>query len=158
MQMNWMKGCAAVASLFFAAAIGSAQQQQPKFDGAWQMDAAKSHLNDTRVVALTIVTVGDGIKITMKTKKSDGQETTSEFTSKLNGRACEMPEQGHVSKLTVWFDGPTLNACKENGPAGDVTSMWKFELSPDKQMMTMKISHLEPVADDETMVFVRKAS
>jgi hypothetical protein len=34
--------------------------------------------------------------------------------------------------------------------------MWKFELSPDKQTMTWKISHYEPAGDDETLVFNKK--
>jgi hypothetical protein len=143
-------------SLFFAAAILSAQQKT--FDGNWQMDNAKSHVNDGRVVALTIATGGDGIKITMKTQKGDAKEIVSEFTSKLNGKACEMAEGNHKSKLTVWYDGPVLNACKEDGPADDVTSVWKFELAPDKQTMTMKISHYVPAADDETIVFTKKTS
>jgi hypothetical protein len=143
-------------SLFFAAAMVSAQQKT--FDGNWQMDSAKSHVSDGRVVALTIATVAEGIKITMKTQKGDAKEVVSEFTSKLNGKACEMAEGDHKSKLTVWYDGPTLNACKENGPAGDVTSEWKFELGPDKQTMTMKISHYDPAAEDETIVFTKKTS
>ena len=149
------KGC--IASLFLAAADVSAQTQ-PKFDGTWQMDTAKSHVSDGRVLTITIATLDDGIKMSLKTRKTDGQESTAEFTSKLNGRACEMSEQGHTSKLTVWYDGPTLNACKENGPPNDVSSLWKFELSPDKQTMTMKISHYDPAADDETIVFVKKGS
>ena len=144
-----------LASLFFTAAVLSAQQQ-PKFDGTWQMDTAKSQVSDGRVLTVTIATVSDGIKIAIKTHKSDGTETTTEFTSKLNGKACEVTEQGHTSKLTVWYDGPVLNACKENGPPSDVSSLWKFELSPDKQTMTMKINHYVPTADDETIVFTRK--
>ncbi len=147
------KGC--LASLFFTAAILSAQQQ-PKFDGTWQMDSAKSHVSDGRVLTITFATVSDGIKIAIKTHKSDGTDTTTEFTSKLNGKACEVAEQGHTSKLTVWYDGPVLNACKENGPPSDVSSMWKFELSPDKQTMTMTINHYVPASDDETLVFNKK--
>jgi len=147
------RGCAA--SLFFAAILSA---QQKTFDGTWQMDPAKSTVNDGRVVTLTIATVSDGIKMAMKIKKSDGQEMSTEFTSKLNGKACEMAEGSHKSRLTVWYDGPTLNACKEDGPAGDVTSVWKFELAPDKQSMTMKISHYEPVANDEALVFTKKSS
>jgi hypothetical protein len=131
---------------------------QPTFDGTWQMDTAKSHVSDGRVVTLTIATTNNGIKMTIKTRKLDGQETTSEFTSKLDGKACEFAEGTHKSQLTVWYNGPTLNACKENGPVGDVTSVWKFELAPDKQTMTMKISHYDPAADDETLAFTKKAS
>jgi hypothetical protein len=145
------RGCAA--SLFLAVVLSA---QQKTFDGTWQMDPAKSTVNDGRVVSLVIATVSDGIKMTMKVKKSDGQEATSEFTSKLNGKACELAEGSHKSRLTVWYDGPILNACKEDGPAGDVTSVWKFELSSDNQTMTMKISHYEPVANDEILAFTKK--
>lgn len=146
-------GCAA--SLVFAAALLA---EPPKiFDGSWQMDTAKSHVSDGRVVSMTIATTDDTIKITMLTKKSDGQEVNSEFTSKLNGKACEATEGSHKSQITMWYNGPTLNACKEDGPVGDITSVWKFELSPDKQTMTMKISHYEPVAEDETLVFTKKS-
>ena len=127
------------------------------FDGSWQMDVAKSHVNDGRVVSMTIATADNAIKITMTTKKSDGQEVTSEFTSKLDGKSCEAAEGSHKSQITMWYNGPTLNACKEDGPVGDVTSVWKFDLSPDKQTMTMKISHYEPAADDETLVFTKRS-
>jgi hypothetical protein len=142
-------------SLFFAA-LATAQQRA--FDGTWQMDPAKSHVSDGRVATITIALVGDGIKLTMKTIKSDGKEATVEFTSKLDGKSCEATEGTHKTQFTMWYNGPTLNACKENGPADDVTSMWKFELSPDKQTMTMTINHFEPIADDETLVFNKKTS
>jgi len=148
------KGC--VASLVLAAALLAAPPRT--FDGSWQMDAAKSHVSDGRVVTLTIATSDDGIKLTMKTVTTDGKEVTSEFTSKLDGKACDATEGAHKSQITMWFNGPTLNACKEDGPVGDVTSVWKFDLSPDKQTMTMKISHYEPAGDEETLVFTKKAS
>jgi hypothetical protein len=128
------------------------------FDGTWQMDAAKSHVSDGRVVELTVVTADGGIKMTIKSHKGDGQETTSEFTSKLNGKAADFTEGTHKSQITVWYNGPTLNASKEGGPATDVTSAWKFELGPDKGTMTMTINHYEPAGDDETLVFTKKGS
>ena len=148
------QGCAV--SLFFAAPLLFAQMKT--FEGNWQMDAAKSQVSDGRVVSLTIVSVGEGVKMTIKVKKGDGPEATSEFTSKLDGKACEFAEGTHKSQLTVWYDGSTLNASKENGPPGDVTAMWKFELTPDKQTLSMKINHYEPTADDETIVFAKGAS
>ena len=146
-------GCAA--ALFFATALLAAPPTT--FDGSWQMDVAKSRVNDGRVVSMTIATADNTIKITMTTKKSDGQEVTSEFTSKLDGKACEATEGSHKSQITMWYNGPTLNGCKEDGPVGDITSVWKFDLSTDKQTMTMKISHYEPAADDETLVFTKKS-
>lgn len=154
--MTTMKKFGCASGLFFAAALLAATPPKA-FDGSWQMEPAKSQVSDGRVVSMTITTAEDTIKITMLTKKSDGQEVTSEFTSKLDGKACEATEGSHKSQITMWFNGPTLNACKEDGPMGDITSVWRFELSPDKQTMTMKISHYEPSADDETLVFSKKS-
>ncbi len=149
------QGC--VISLLLAGAI-SLSAQQRTFDGAWQMDAAQSKMNDKRVLTVNIATLENGIKVTLKTQKSDGQETTSEFTSKLDGKPCDFAEGDHKSQITVWFNGPTLNASKEKGPAEDMTSMWKLELSPNKETMTMTINHYDPAAADETIVFTKKRS
>ncbi len=149
-------GKACAVSLFLATLLLA---QKPSFDGTWQMDTTKSHVSDGRVIGITIATVNnEAIKMTMNTKKGNGPETTVEFTSTLNGKSCEATEGTHKSQVTMWYNGPTLNACKENGPADDVTSVWKFELSPDKQAMTMTIHHYEPAADDETLVFTKRTS
>jgi hypothetical protein len=140
-------------SLSFAALLSA---QQKSFEGSWQMDTAKSHVSDGRVVTLTVTSVANSLKMSMKTVKKDGQELVSEFTSKLDGKACDFAEGTHKSQLTAWFNGPALNATKEGGPAGDVTSAWKFEIGPDKQTMTMTISHYDPAGDDETLVFTKK--
>lgn len=140
---------------FLAVAIVSAQQRT--FDGTWQMDGSKTHVRDGRVVeVLVIQSTDDGLKVSMKTKTSAGQEITTEFNGKV-GQTCDLMEGSHKSQLTVWYSGNTLNASKEKGPDGDVTSMWKFEMAPDKQTMNMKISHYEPAAEDETLVFTKKA-
>jgi hypothetical protein len=144
---------ACVASLFLAVVLSA---QQKSLEGSWQMDAAKSHVSDGRVVSITVTSAATGIKMTMKTVKKDGQEVISEFTSKLDGKPCDFAEGDHKSHLTAWFNGPALNATKEGGPPGDVTSAWKFETSPDKQTMTMTINHYDPSGDDETLVFTKK--
>ena len=143
-----------VGSFLLAATILSAQQ--PSFDGSWQMVKEKSQLNDKRTVAVDIKSNTKTITMTLKTRKGeDSKETIAEFTATLNGKACQFEEGSHTSKITVWYDGPSLNVCKENGPADDATSMWKLDISPDKQTMTMKISHYDPQAADETLVFAK---
>lgn len=162
MKFAVKRGHAALLFSLFLAVFSVQGQDAPKpgpFDGAWQMDASKSHVNDGRVVELlTIQTVADGIKFSMKTKKASGEEVVLEFLGKTNGDASEVVEGAHKSKLMVWYNGPTLNASKENGPPDDVTCMWKFELSPDKQTATWKINHYEPTANDETLVFAKKGA
>ena len=133
--------------------VSSAQQKA--FEGTWQMDAAKSKVSDGRNVTLVIEVHADSVKMSFTTKKG-ADAATSEFTSKLDGKPCEFPEGSHKSQLTVWWDGSTWNASKEKGPAVDVTSMWKFELGPDKQTLTLTINHYDPAADDEKLIFAKK--
>ncbi len=148
------KGC--VLSFVLATALLAQQPEQHAFDGTWQMDPAQSKVNDGRVVTVTIVTSDKGVKMTWKTHKADGSDTAAEFVSKLDGKPCEFAEGSHKSQLTVWYNGPTLNASKEGGPAEDVSAMWKFELGGSKNTMTLTINHYQPAAADETLVFTKK--
>ncbi len=147
-----LRMCAA--SLLLSASLLFSQQKP--IDGTWQMDAARSKVTDGRTMTLTVASGADGVKLTFKTRKSDGTESTSEVTNKLDGKPTDFDESGHKSQLTMWYSGAALNASKEKGPPTDITAMWKFELSPDKQTLTMTINHYEPAADDEVIVFTRK--
>ena len=49
------------------------------------MDAARSKVTDGRTMTLTVASGADGVKLTVKTKKPDGTETTSEVTNELDG-------------------------------------------------------------------------
>jgi hypothetical protein len=148
------RGCAAV--LFFAAALLSAQQSAP-IVGSWHMDTAKSHVNDGRVVNLTIASGPNMVSLTMKTKVGQQAEVVSQFTNKLDGKASDYMEGTHKSSVMVWFNGPALNVSKEKGPPEDVTSMWTLTPSSDGQTLTMVINHYEPTAADETLVFTKGA-
>ena len=53
-----------VASMVLTAVLLSAAPGS--FDGVWQMDSAKSHVSDGRVVNLTIASTDGGIKMTLQ--------------------------------------------------------------------------------------------
>jgi hypothetical protein len=65
------------------------------------MDTAKRHVSDGRAVTLTIANEDDGIKVTITTRKADGRETTTEFSSKLNGKPSDFAEGSHKSQIIV---------------------------------------------------------
>jgi hypothetical protein len=146
------RGCAI--SFFVAGALLA--QQQHTFDGTWEMDAAQSKVNDGRVVTVTIATTDKGVAVSFKTHKRDGTDMPGSFISKLDGKPCEFVEGDHKSQLTAWYNGPTLNASKEGGPADDTSAMWKFELGDNKATMTLTINHYAPTAADEVLVFKKK--
>ena len=83
------------ASLLFAGLICA---QQRTFDGTWQMDTAKSHVNDGRAITLTTVSVDEGIKMTIKTRKGRCPRTATQFSSKLNGKPSEFAGSSHKSQ------------------------------------------------------------
>ncbi len=121
--------------------------------GSWNMDAAKSQVADGRDVSLTIDLAGDIMKFAMTAKKG-GASTTSQFACDTgSGAECPFEEAGHKSKISVYFNGDVLNIWKSDGPAGDVSAQWKVEISPDGKVLTATVSHLEPAAKDEVLVF-----
>ena len=88
--MTAWKGC--LASLFFTAAVLSAQQQ-PKFDGTWQMDTAKSHIADGRILTVTIATVNTGIKITVKTERTPVRNSPLKSTVNSTAKPAKDPNR-----------------------------------------------------------------
>jgi hypothetical protein len=80
------------------------------------------------------------------------------FDCKMDGSDCAYDEGSHKSKVMVWFAGGELVACKTDGPAGDLVNEWHMQLSPDGHSLTVKIEHVDPAADPETIVFTKKGN
>ena len=127
----------------------------PKFSGNWQMDGAKSQVADGRVVTLVINASDTLVKVAQTVKDKAGRETSTEFSVTV-GKECEYAEGGHKSKLVAWYAGPSLDIVKSDGPAGDVADQWALQLSPDQNTLTLTLSHIDPSAKDEVLVFDRK--
>jgi hypothetical protein len=130
----------------------------PKLSGTWQMDPAKSHVSDGRTVTLVIENVANKIKLNATIHSKDGHDTTTDFTCAPDGKECEFDEGGHKSKISMWFNGDSLNVAKTDGPPGDVVNEWKLEMSPDGKVLTLVVTHIEPNGPEETLVFDKKAS
>ena len=145
-----------IAGLFLAAAALLAQS--PDMTGTWEMDTAKSQVTDGRTVTLLIANVEKKIKINSTIHDKAGQATTGELTCAPDGKECEFNEAGHKSKVSMWFSGPALNVAKTDGPAGDVVNEWKLEMSPEGKVLTLTVSHIDPNAPEETLVFNKKSS
>jgi hypothetical protein len=58
----------------------------------------------------------------------------------------------------MWFSGDSLNVAKTDGPAGDVVDEWKLQTSPDKKSLTLGVTHIDPDAPAETLLFSKKSS
>ena len=127
----------------------------PKFTGTWQMNVPKSQVADGRVVTLVLDASATVVKVAQTVKDKTGQETSTQFNVTL-GKECEYDEGSHKSKLVAWYAGPSLNVVKSDGPPGDVANQWTLQLSPDQNTLTLTLSHIDPSAKDEVLVFDRK--
>jgi hypothetical protein len=149
--------CAPVVLLLSAVLLTPAmcRAQTPKFTGTWQMNVPKSQVADGRVVTLVIDASATNVKVGQTSKDKAGQETSTQFTV-IVGKECEYDEGSHKSKLVAWYAGPALDVVKSEGPPGDVANQWTLQLSPDQNTLTLTLSHIDPSAKDETLVFDRK--
>lgn len=132
--------------------------QTPKVAGTWQMDASKSQVLDGRSMSLVIESVANKIKVDATIHDKAGKESTADFTCAPDGKECEFNEAGHKSKMSMWFNGDSLNVSKTDGPPGDVVDGWKMETSEEGKVLTLVVSHIDPTAQDETLVFTKKTS
>ena len=142
---------AATATLPFFASADSL----PDFTGAWQMDTAKSQVEDGRVVSLTIEHVSNKLKMVRTIRAKDGKEVVSQFVCATMGAECELDDAGRKAKVSVWYNGPALVVLKTEGPKEDASDEWTFKLS-DPKTLTVALEHIDPTSKDETLVFSKK--
>lgn len=127
----------------------------PNLAGAWEMDPAKSQVEDGRVVSLTIENVSNKIKMIRVVRGKDGKEATSQFVCATIGTECDFDDAGYKAKVSVWYNGPALVVLKTNGPKEDASDEWTFKLS-DAKTLTVDLEHIDPTSKDETLVFSKK--
>jgi hypothetical protein len=147
---------AVVCGAFIATALLSAQT--PDMSGTWEMDASKSKVADGRTVTLLIESAANKIKLGATIRDKAGKESTAEFTCAPDGKECEFNEEGHKSKMSMWFMGDSLNVAKTDGPPGDVVNEWKLQTSSAGKVLTLTVTHIDPSGTDETLVFSKKPS
>jgi len=149
---------AALAVLLIYPLLVSADSGNPNFTGAWQMDAAKSQVEDGRIVTLTIENVSNKIKMVRVVREKDGKEVTSQFVCGTGGTECEYDEGGHKAKVSLWYNGPALVVLKTDGTKEDTSDEWTMKLSSDTHTLTVGLEHIDPTSKDETLVFSKQAS
>lgn len=133
--------------------------QVPSINGTWEMDEASSHASDGRTVILIIESAASNkVKISSTTHPKAGPDISSEMSCTADGKQCEFSEGEHKSQVSMWYLAGALNVCKTDGPPGDVVNEWKLEPSADGKRLTVTITHIDPSAEEETLVFSKKAT
>jgi hypothetical protein len=159
-EIELRKALPAVPGLAACALLGLgllyADVAKPKLVGTWELDAAKSKLEHAGpAIELTVVDAGGKLQLTKTVRPADGKEAVSKFDCAPGGPDCPYDEDGHKSKVSLWFQGAELEILKTDGAATDEVSQWALKLR-DPDTLEVTISHITPAGADETMVFARK--
>ena len=152
-----LASAALAAPIVFSPLLALADSASPNFAGAWQMDPAKSQVEDGRLVTLTIENISKKLKMVRIVRDKDGKEATSQFVCATVGSECEFDEAGHKAKVSVWYNGPALVVLKTEGLKEDASDEWTMKLSPDTHTLTVALEHIDPTGKEETLVFSKKA-
>jgi len=149
---------AVLAAPFLPLVLFSASAGPPNFSGAWQLNAAKSQAVEGQAIALTIQDSSGKINFTRVVRDKDGKEETSQFACQTGGNQCDFDESGRKAKVSLWYDGPSLQILKTDGPKEDAVTQWSLKLSPDGNTLTIELDHIDPTDKKQTMVFDKKPS
>lgn len=148
----------ALPATFLLASCLLAADGPPNYSGTWQLDAGKSPAAEGRLMTLTIEDDSGKINFTRVAHERDGKELTSRFSCQTGGVTCDFDEGGHKAKVSLWYDGPALVILKTDGPKEDSVTQWKLQLGPDKQSLSVDLTHIEPNDKSESLVFDKRPS
>lgn len=142
------------APLLFALPLRA--NDKPTLTGDWQLDAAKSQIQDGKTMTLSIDNSSPKIKMVQVVRDKDGKELTYEFTCEAGGGECQFDDAGHKAKVTLWYSGPSLVVLTTEGPKEDASNEWTLKISPDQKTLTLELEHIDPAGKVETLVFNKK--
>jgi hypothetical protein len=136
-----------------AAPAAVAASDHPDISGTWQLDPARSKNLESTSGTLTIQEDGGKLTYQRSLQGGNGKSLEAQFACTTDGADCKLKENGHTSKVSLWYNGPTLMMLKTNGPKNSETTERSFQLSPDGQTLTVHFSNLANSSDSAVLVF-----
>jgi len=145
MKSKLVIGCAVAV---FCLLQNASALAKPDFSGTWVMDVNRSFSNPPGLEqTLTVVHIGDQIKVDAKVKTQQGEQAINE-TYTLDGKETEFAPPGAQpgtkgKRKAVWLPGgrgavieDVITSDSPNGPVTRKT-MRKWTLSPDGSTLTV---------------------
>ena len=133
-----------------------ADTSQPKLNGVWQLNAAKSQLDDAgETITLDIQSTAGKLKLIRTVHGKDGKDLKSQFDCKTDGSDCELDGGSYKAKVSVWYDGNALEILKTDGPKDDAVTQWKL-MCPDASSLDVELTHIDPSGKPEKLIFDKK--
>ena len=147
---------AVVAAPFFTL-VSARAMSTPDFSGSWQLDPAKSEDVNGATITVAIENESGKINYQRTLRERNGRQAVVRFTCAVDGSQCELDENGHHAKVSLWYDGSALMMLKTDGPKEDETTERRLELSPDGKTLTVHFTNFTGNGKPETLVFTKAA-
>jgi hypothetical protein len=133
-----------------------ADTSRPNLNGSWQLNAAKSQLDNAgETMTLEIQSTAGKLKLIRIVHGKDGKDLKSQFDCKTDGTDCELDAGSYKAKVSVWYDGNALQILKTDGPKDDAITQWKV-MCPDGSSLDVELTHIDPSGKPEKLVFDKK--
>ena len=126
---------------------------KPDISGKWSLDPAKSKVHESAGRVLEIEKRDKELHILEKVSRS-GKEATVEYQCAAIGKECEMKDEGHPAKVSLYYNGAALVETKTNGREGEDVTRRKIELNADGTL-SIEVMHIVPQKEAQKMVFTR---
>jgi hypothetical protein len=129
----------------------------PDFSGNWRLDPAKSQAGNGETITVAIQNESGKINYQRTLRERDGRQLVVRFTCAVDGSQCNLDENGHKAKVSLWYDASALMILKTGGPKEDETTERRLELSPDGKTLTVHFTNFAENGQPETLVFTKEA-
>ncbi len=90
----------------------------------------------------------------MHVKEVKGAEVHADFSCETNGKACDLNNQGHKSKVSMWFNGSRLVVLETQG---DEITRRRFQTSGNADTLNVEVAPMSSRSKIEKLTFVRES-
>jgi hypothetical protein len=122
------------------AVLADEAADRAKLPGKWQPTAAEKNDYGT----WTLEENNRSIRIT---RESNGQKV-AQYECNTMGRECDIKEDGHGSKVSMWFNGPRLVQMQTRG--SEVVK-WRFHVVGDGDTLELEVIPIAPGGKSEVI-------
>ncbi len=121
-------------------ALADDASDRAKLTGTWQAQDGNTNW--------TVEAKNDAIHIT----QSENGQKVLEFECNTNGKECEVNDNGHKGKVSVYYNGPKLVALESRG--SDIIRR-RFTITTGKDTLQVELIPVAPAGKAETAEFRR---
>lgn len=140
----------------FAGAVLSFAAGPPDFSGKWVLDPSRSDNTNGETIQLTIQESPGTIVFDRVLREKHGKELHTSFTCANLGSPCDLLENGHKAKVSLWYDGAALMMAKTGGEKRDANMERRLEIAPDGKTMTVQFTNYSGSGKPQKLVFTKQ--